>query len=116
MLCVDNSTIAISKVIAMPNVKYQFSFQIIFPIIIDSNFAGNIAEFTLSKCFYNLNVYMVSGWHMIVCTKLYPSTLVYSPIFPKIQFFYCLLSLLAPWGGPMVDTIEKFLKFRSADH
>ena len=41
--------------------KYQFSFQIIFPTIFDSNIAGNVAEFTLSKYFYNLNVYMVSG-------------------------------------------------------
>ena len=27
------------------------------------------------------------------------------PYFPKIQFLFCLLSLLALWGGgPMVDT------------
>ena len=89
MLCIDISTIAIWKVIAMSNMKL-WSLQIIFPIIIDSNFAGNVAVFTLSKCFYNLNVYMVSGWHIIVCTKLLSEHFCLQPYFPKDSVFLLL--------------------------
>ena len=37
----------------------------------------------------------------------YPSTFVYSCFPPKIQFLYCLLSSVTPWGGPMMDTEGK---------
>ena len=87
MLCVDNSTTAMWKVIAMSDMKNQFSFQIIFPTIFDSNIAGNVAEFTLSKYFYNLNVYMVSGWYMIVCTKLLSNHSCLQSYFPKDPVF-----------------------------
>ena len=39
----------------------------------------------------------------------YPTTFVYSHFPPKIQFLYCFLTLVAPWGGPMEDTKEKIL-------
>ena len=40
-------------------------------------------------------------------TSFYASTFVYSHFSIKIQFLYCLLSSVAPWGGPMVDMKEK---------
>ena len=40
----------------------------------------------------------------------YRSTFVYSRFPPKIQFLYCLLSSVAPWGGPMVNSEGKIFK------
>ena len=37
----------------------------------------------------------------------YPSTFACSRFSSKIQFLYCLLNSVAPWGGPMVDTKGK---------
>ena len=34
----------------------------------------------------------------------YLNTFVYGCFPPKIQFLYCLRSLVTLWGGPMVDT------------
>ena len=57
--------------------------------------------------------------HLLMCLSLetltsiirtagfYPSTFVYSRFSPKIQFLYCLLSSVAPWGDPMVHTEGK---------
>ena len=36
-------------------------------------------------------------------TDFYSGTFVYSRFSPKIEFLYCLLSSVAPWGGCMVD-------------
>ena len=40
----------------------------------------------------------------------YPSTFVYSRFLPMIQFLYCLLSSVAPRGGPMVDSGGKIFE------
>ena len=40
----------------------------------------------------------------------YPSNFVYSCFSSKIQFLYCLLSSVALWGGPMVDTKVKIFE------
>ena len=50
---------------------------------------------------------------------LYPSTFVYKRFSPKIPFLYCLLSSVALWDGPMVDTEEKNFEiwvFRSLEN
>ena len=44
------------------------------------------------------------------CSSFCPSTFVYGRFSPKIQFLYCLLSLLSPWGAPM-----KGMKLMSLD-
>ena len=41
-------------------------------------------------------------------SSFYPSTFVYSRISAKTQFLDCLLSSVAPWGGPMLDIKGKF--------
>ena len=40
----------------------------------------------------------------------YPNTFLYSRFSPKIEFLYCLLSSVAPWGGPMVDTKQNIFE------
>ena len=40
----------------------------------------------------------------------YPSTFVYSRFPPKIQFLYCLLNQMAPWGGPVIDSEQKLFE------
>ena len=41
---------------------------------------------------------------------IYPSTFVDSHFPPIIQFLYCLLISVAPWGGPVVDTKGKMFE------
>ena len=55
---------------------------------------------------FNNNIFTVE----FLCAGFYPSTFVYSRFSSKIQFLYCLLSSLAPWGGPMVDTEGKIFQ------
>ena len=42
----------------------------------------------------------------------FPNTFAYSFFSPKIQFVFCLLSSMAPWGDPMVDTKGKIHRKR----
>ena len=50
-------------------------------------------------------------WYRV---HFYPWNFVYSRISPRIQFLECSLSSVAPCAGPMLDTKENVLKFRSA--
>ena len=56
----------------------------------------------------HMSVYMYM--YVIRFTGFYPSTFVDSRFPPKIQFLYCLLSSVALWSGPMVDTKGKMFK------
>ena len=40
----------------------------------------------------------------------YKGKIIHSGISPKMQCLYCLLSSVAPWFGPMVDTEGKIFK------
>ena len=40
--------------------------------------------------------------------RLFPNTFVYSCFSPKIQFLFCLLSSVAPWGDLMVGNTMHF--------
>ena len=42
----------------------------------------------------------------------YPSTFVYSHFPLKIQFLYSVLSSVALWGGPMIDTEGKMFEIQ----
>ena len=65
--------------------------------------SGSIAA-TLHVVSENMHSYK-SSW-----SGFYSITLVHSCIYPKIQFLDCLLSSVAPWGGPMLDIEGKFFE------
>ena len=46
----------------------------------------------------------------LLCPGFYPSAFVYNCFSPKIQFLYCLLSLVALLGCLMVDTEGEILE------
>ena len=45
-----------------------------------------------------------------ITSGVYPSTFVDSHFPPIIQFLYCLLISVAPWGGPVVDSKGKMFE------
>ena len=58
----------------------------------------------ITVLFLIFDSYMSSGF--------YPSTFVYGCFPPKIQFLYCLLNSVAPWGGLMIDSEGKFFEIQ----
>ena len=68
----------------------------------DGNSKNNLHFNILDHILKIPNMYTLPGF--------YPSTFVYSRFPQKIQFLYCLLSLVAPWGGSMVDTEGKIFE------
>ena len=45
-------------------------------------------------------------------TGFYSSTFIYSHFSTKIKFLYCLLSSVALWGSPMVETEGNIFEFQ----